>query len=221
MFKLLKILSLALFVAGLLSFAYPVLAQGRIGASSSDCHKGNVYCEYPGKCHDYVDSNNDKYCDRSIPSTGTSTTSVNNSSNNQNAVTSTASSVPTTVDNSTSATVNAPQNGQSNVSKYNVLLVFIIVVIAYGTTYVLSLTNIIKTLLHRRIWNIALLVITIIMLVLSLLITLRGEYNLTIQLPFDLTFWHVETGIIMGIIAAFHMAWHWRYFFRIKPAANA
>ncbi len=191
MSKTLKILCIGLLVLGILSCAYPVLAQHSSTLSSSSCHKGNVYCEYPGKCHDYIDSNNDNYCDRSIPSSGAGT----------------------------GATVVSTVSIDSD-SRYNLLLIMIILIIAYGITYFLSLKKTIKSSLHRKIWNIALLVSATIMLILGLLLTLREEYNISIQLPFDMTFWHVETGIIMGIIAAFHIAWHWRYYFRIKPAAQ-
>jgi hypothetical protein len=223
--KFLKIFCFTLLVVGLLSFAYPVLAQGRSGPSSEGCPKGNVYCQYPGQCHDYVDSNNDNYCDRSIPTSTTSTVAASSttpaaSSSSQGAVANTTSSASATVSSDTSTTVNAPGNGQSDGSKYNLLLVFIIVIVTYGVTYVLSFTKVIKTLLHHRIWNIVLLVAAVVMLILGLLLTLREEYHLMIQLPFDLTFWHVETGIIMGIIAAFHIVWHWRYFFRNKPVTN-
>jgi hypothetical protein len=224
--KSLKIICIGLLVLGLLSFAYPVLAQGSSGLTASSCHKGNVYCEYPGKCHDYIDSNNDNYCDRSISLSGAgsgatviSTASVN-SGYGESDVTAASSTAFTPTNNSSSVVVSAPGNSPDSDSGYNLLLIMLIVIIAYGITYFLSIKKIINSSLHRKIWNIALLVSATVMLILGMLLTLREEYNLSIQMPFDMTFWHVETGIIMGIIAAFHIAWHWRYYFRIKPAAQ-
>ncbi|MDD5648026.1 MAG: hypothetical protein PHY03_03740 [Dehalococcoidia bacterium] len=224
--KTLKKLCIGLLVLGILSFAYPVLAQDSSTLSSSSCHKGNVYCEYPGQCHDYIDSNNDNYCDRSIPTSGagSGTTAISiapvNSGYVEKDVTVASSNASTSANNSSSGVVSAPGNSPDSDSRYNLLLIMIILIIAYGITYFLSIKKIIKSSLHMKIWNIALLVSAAIMLILGLLLTLREEYNISIQVPFDMTFWHVETGIIMGIIAVFHIAWHWRYYFRIKPAAR-
>jgi hypothetical protein len=47
-----------------------VSASGEGSAADSywdSCRKGKSNCEYPGECHDYVDSNGDKICDRSQP----------------------------------------------------------------------------------------------------------------------------------------------------------
>ena len=100
---------------------------------------------------------------------------------------------------------------------YHLLPIFLTIIITYGITYILSARKVISTLLHRRIWNFVLMVSAIAMLILALLLTMGIEYGLFIPLPFDIIFWHVEAGIVMGIIAALHIAWHWRYFFRLKP----
>jgi len=208
-----------LLALGLLSFAYPIMAQGA-GNTASVCRKGNIYCEYPGKCHDYIDSNNDNYCDRSIPASGAIPSSdvdsggQANSDHDTSEATNISSSASALINSDLTAGAEAPVNSPTSGPRYNLLPIFFIIIIAYGTSYLLSTKKVINASQHRRIWNIALLVSAISMLILGLLLTLYEEYVLTMQMPFDLTFWHVEVGIIMGIIAAFHIAWHWRYYFR-------
>jgi hypothetical protein len=223
MIKILKTFSVILLVLGLLSFAFPAMADGRGSSSTTDCHKSKIYCAYPGDCDEYIDSNNDGYCDNSIPSSGNSTnisrTSILPSTADTTDIADTSPTISTTTPGSESATVSTQGNRQASGTDYNLLLIILIIVIVYATTYFLSAKNIISALLHRKLWNITLLISSISMLILGLLLTLREEYNMNIQLPFDITFWHVEFGIIMGMIAVFHMAWHWRYYFRIKPAA--
>ncbi len=203
--KWFKIICISLLVLGLLSFAYPVLAQNT--RSSSVCRNGNTHCEYPGECHDYTDSNNDGYCDRSASAT------VN--SNTVSPATSGAgdgSSSSSTPDASGAADAENNQNKPGAEPGYNLLLIFIIVGVMYTLSYVLSLKKVMTTVVHRKIWNAVLLVSAVAMLVLGLLLTLRVDYSLNILMPFDMKFWHVETGIIMGIIAVFHICWHWRYY---------
>ena len=221
--KIVKIFCFALLILGLLSFAYPILAQARGPVSATDCPKGRVYCQYPGQCSSYIDINNDNYCDLSIPAAAKSSNVAATPAGSANSSNSTAAT-STTISNIAKAptnTASAPAPGAGSSSKYYFLPILAIFAIAYGASYLLSIRNIISTKVHRRLWNIVLLISAAIMLVLGLLLTLRLEYRLNIQLPFDMTFWHVEAGIIMGLISVFHIAWHWRYFTRLmKPATQ-
>ena len=190
--KAVKIICIALLIIGLLSFAYPVLAQGRGGPQSNYCKENIGNCEYPGECHDYRDSNNDGHCDRIVYSSGTaSNTPAAQTTTTTNNGASSPASTTTASGSSTTGTAGTPGNAQSNGSRYNFLVLLATVVAAYGATWLLSARNVISTLLHRKIWNVILLVSAVAMLILSLLLTLREEFHLNIQLPFDLTFWHV------------------------------
>ena len=118
------------------------------------------------------------------------------------------------------ASAAAGQSRPGNTTDYNLLLIFIIIAALYICTYVLSVQKIILAAVHRKIWNLILLLSTLSMLILGLLLTLREDYHLNIQLPFDMKFWHVEAGIIMGVIAVFHICWHWRYFAKLFKPVN-
>jgi hypothetical protein len=84
--------------------------------------------------------------------------------------------------------------------------------ILYAVTWTLSARKVIKTLLHRKIWNMVLLVTMLVSAVLGLFLILTIDFNIEIELPFNMLFWHVEAGIALSIIAVFHILWHWRYF---------
>jgi hypothetical protein len=85
----------------------------------------------------------------------------------------------------------------------------------YSLTWILSVKKVIKTLLHRKIWNIILLVASMISALLGIIITINLEFDTGISLPFNILFWHIEAGIASGIIAIFHILWYWRYFAKI------
>ncbi len=38
------------------------------------------------------------------------------------------------------------------------------------------------------------------------------QLNWGLYAPFDMLFWHVETGIVMSFISFFHIGWHFRYY---------
>lgn len=230
MTKIIKITCLSLLVLGLLSFAYPVLAQGI--SNLVDCRKGHVYCEYPGDCRDYIDTNNDGYCDLSIPvnkeetatasqaaniSAATASAAASSGVQTQQSITAAAADGNNVVsqDNTSSGVLNAQGGQNRNADTYNLLLIIIAVAATYTDTYLLTLTRALTYPMHTKIWNIILLISTLVMLILGFLLTLEIDYRLNLQMPFDMTFWHVETGIIMGVIAVFHISWHWRYFYKL------
>jgi hypothetical protein len=85
----------------------------------------------------------------------------------------------------------------------------------YALTWVLSRKKVIRHQLHRKIWNIILLVSAAISALLGLFLTLNLEFDLNITLPVNMLFWHVEASIVMGIILVFHIIWHWKYFVKM------
>lgn len=95
---------------------------------------------------------------------------------------------------------------------YNFSLITITLLILYSITYILSKTNKIKIITHRKIWNILLLITFLIMGILGIILVLNIQYKTGIKLPFRVLYLHVEAGIAMTIIAIFHILWHWPYF---------
>lgn len=65
---------------------------------------------------------------------------------------------------------------------------------------------------HRRIWNVLLFFSFIAAGLTGILLILRLDLRWDIPFIRDVTFWHVETGLAMTIIALFHLAWHWKYY---------
>jgi hypothetical protein len=95
---------------------------------------------------------------------------------------------------------------------YYFVPILLVMGILYTVTWTLSARKVIKTLLHRKIWNMVLLVTMLVSALLGLFLILAIDFNIEIELPFNMLFWHVEAGIALSIIAVFHILWHWRYF---------
>ncbi|MBN1188286.1 MAG: hypothetical protein JXA46_00900 [Dehalococcoidales bacterium] len=103
---------------------------------------------------------------------------------------------------------------------YYFVPVFLALAILYALTWILSFKAKITRVLHRRIWNLVLLFSTLISALLGLFLILRIDFDINVDLPFDMLFWHVEAGIAMALIAVFHILWHWRYFAKMLQAGN-
>ena len=110
-------------------------------------------------------------------------------------------------------------NGSNRLSYYLSPIILIISVL-YGLSYLLSTKHIIKVVVHRRIWNVVLLVSTIISALLGLVLILEIDFSIDISMPFNSLFWHVESGVAMGLIAVFHIMWHLRYFQKMLKLAS-
>jgi len=211
----------------------------------NDCPRGETDCEYPGICRSYVDTNDDGICDHSQPapqedkdgdlivsSEYTSKMTVQVTENtgyetiDDNGATADDSEFSTDneiaiipgLNDSEPTGGNAP-DGSSRLSYY-LGPIILITGILYGLSYLLSAKHIIKVVVHRRIWNVVLLVSTIISALLGLELILGIDFNLDISLPFNSLFWHVEAGVVMGLIAVFHVMWHWCYFQKMLKIAS-
>ncbi|MBN2880882.1 hypothetical protein JXM83_02405 [Candidatus Woesearchaeota archaeon] len=107
-------------------------------------------------------------------------------------------------------------------SKYKFLTISIITIIAYVITFTLQKTKKIQTLLHKRIWNVVLLITFVVSGILGLLLVIRINYGWALTLPFNMLYWHVEAGTVMAWITIFHIFEHlnfYKYIF-IKKKTN-
>jgi hypothetical protein len=192
-----------LFATGLVgTFWGPGIAEAATGIWDS-CPKGRVNCAYPGDCHSYIDTNNDAICDRS------QSEPVSSSSSSVNTQTSPAA---TTEENTTDPEAVLSSNSSTGSRNYHFLPILAGLVVLYATTWILATKKIITQVLDRRIWNIVLAVSTLVSALLGMLLLLNLDLGWNITLPFNMLFWHVEAGIALGIVALFHIGWHWRYF---------
>lgn len=97
--------------------------------------------------------------------------------------------------------------------RYEFVGVSIILTIIYLVSFFLYRFNKITVVLHRRIWNILLLLTFLVSAILGILLVIRINYGVLFDfLPFNMLYWHVEAGIAMTIISLFHIGWHWRYY---------
>jgi len=92
------------------------------------------------------------------------------------------------------------------------LNIAVVISLFYGLTYFLAKRKIIKSVTHKKIWNILLTISFLAMAILSVLLIIQINSGNTIHLGINILYWHVITGIIMTVITLFHMGWHWRYY---------
>jgi len=73
---------------------------------------------------------------------------------------------------------------------------------------------------QRKIWNLALASFFLSTALLGILLVVRISHGVTVPLPFNMLFWHVETGIAFSVIALFHAFWHLSYFKAVFRKTN-
>jgi len=154
--------------------------------SALDCPKGLINDSYPGNCGLYTDTNNNQICDHSEEQ-------IIQKADSQELESKNLAISP-------------------NVRQYYFLLILLILIVLYLISYFLSKKQKILMTTHKKIWNLFLLIAFLGVGISGLLLVIKIQYNININWPFNLLFWHVETGIVMTIISIFHVLWHWAYF---------
>jgi hypothetical protein len=184
-----KILILSLF------FLMPIVSF----ASWDDCPHGKTdgSCEYPGECGRYTDTNNDAICDHSQEN-------PNKQINNFD--------IQVKQNLSSDELEKTTKQTAQESRQYPLFVIAALITILYGFTYILTQNKTITVLTHRKIWNGILTVVFLTTSLLGVLLILQINSGKVFNLPFDLLYWHVVTGIVMMVIALFHMGWHWKYY---------
>jgi hypothetical protein len=221
------------------------IAQASSGLWNS-CPKGKVNDYYPGDCHDYIDTNRDNICDRSQPApvpattksqpataavitpavTSTSTPTLASAGTAITTTTTTAAVIAdTAADNSGGTDARNGDgtgggSGSNNSSSYYFIPIAATCIALYGISWLLSAMKKFKVLTHRKIWNVVLGITMLGSTILGLVRILIKDYAMTINLPFNALFWHVEISIVLGVIGLFHIIWHWRYFAKMLGMGN-
>jgi hypothetical protein len=164
----------------------PIISS--VALAWNDCPFGLVDDPFPGLCSRYVDTDGDGICDRSQLAPEERSQSQENT------------------DASTT-------NQQSIVdTKYFFIPIAVCMIVIYSLSLLLSKKKKIKVSIHRKIWNVLLLITFLVTGILGLLLVFRVSFSLAIPYLSDLLFWHVEFGIAMTMISIFHIIWHWNYF---------
>ena len=159
-----------------------------------DCPYGEVNSPYPGDCNRYIDTDNDGICDHSQSSPEDRNIEIMN-----------------TQAEDKDLIIN---NKQSKMT-YHLIPISLFLILLYFMTHILSKKKIISIVNHRKIWNLLLLITFLISGLSGILLIIEINFGITIPLPFNALFWHVEIGIVMFVISIFHTFWHWAYFKRI------
>ena len=160
-----------------------------------DCPFGLINDPYPGECSRYVDTDNDGICDLSQLAPG-----------------------DREVLNITSE-IKYKNDIKTSIQNYNFLPISLILIFFYALSSFLVKKEAISLANDRKIWIFLLLITFLISGILGILWVIRLDFGWRISLPFNILFWHTETGIAMTVISIFHIIWHWPYFkklFRFK-----
>ncbi len=103
---------------------------------------------------------------------------------------------------------------------YEFIPIFLIVIFAYLISYVFYNENEITRATHMRIWNVILLLSSLILIFIGLVLTTLIEYSINATLAFTILFWHVEIGIALVPIAFIHIHLYWKSFKKITLGLN-
>jgi len=159
-----------------------------------DCPNGLVNDKYPGSCPRYIDTDNDGICDHSQPAPED------------------RDSFKTTNQGSLQEENNA---STKKAKDYYFKQITLVLLAGYGVTFLLTKLGKISTVQHRKFWNIGLTLSFLVNGLLGVLLVIKISYGIDIVFPFNILFWHVETGIIFAMVAIFHFAWHFPYYKRL------
>ena len=97
-------------------------------------------------------------------------------------------------------------------NNYHFLLLLLITFFTYFLSLFLVKSKIISLIIHRRIWNIILLISFLISGLLGLILAFSIDQKLSISWYLPFLWLHVEFGIVMALVSIFHTFWHLPYF---------
>lgn len=97
-------------------------------------------------------------------------------------------------------------------NNYHFLLIFLVTFALYFFSLFLVKIKKISLLVHRRIWNIILLISFLISGILGLILAFSIDQKLAISWYLPFLWFHVEFGIVMALVSIFHTVWHLPYF---------
>lgn len=105
---------------------------------------------------------------------------------------------------------------------YPLIPVALIIISAYFITWLFSKWELFPKKLHRKFWNILLLVTFLISGLLGIFSVVKINYKLEIPNYENYLKWHVAFGIGMVFISFFHLWWHLKYYFswRLKSTRS-
>ncbi|HHW60048.1 MAG: hypothetical protein WBL11_07615 [Bacteroidales bacterium] len=214
-----KRIAIIIFTAYILVFCVNINAQ----TTKHICD--NVNCT--GNCGKYIDDDQDGYCDFGIKLENKNIDTIS-----QNMTLSSVDDVPN--DNGINNNfihktiqqylVNYQNHFnvlpvlRLNIKKrsYNLIEIGATTIILYLLSWILSKNKVISKRLHKRIWNLLLLISFLVSCLLGILLIIQINYDFPHKVLYnDFLYWHVQIGIVMVLIGIFHALWHIPYFKKI------
>ncbi len=95
---------------------------------------------------------------------------------------------------------------------YNLILISALTLGFYLVTHLLKRFGVISKTVHRRIWNLVLLLTFLVSGMLGLLLVVQINYEILGGWYRTFLYLHVEFGISMALVAMIHALWHIRYY---------
>ncbi len=178
-----------------------------------DCPYSEVDCSYPGECSRYIDTDNDGICDHSQAAPEDRETTIVKETEDQIASTKVADGDDLDEKSVVLSEENKDKNKKNSIStNYYFVPISIIIILLYFLSFILYKTKKMSFVVHKKIWNVLLLITFLISAILGLLLVIRIQFGLVMNPPIDVLFWHVVAGIPMAIISIFHVLWHLNYY---------
>jgi len=99
-------------------------------------------------------------------------------------------------------------------NNYYSIIITISVIFLYAITWLLVKFKKIKPQSQKKLWNFLLLINFAISGILGIILAVIVDLNITSVWYKEMLWFHVEFGIVMGVISVFHFFWHFRYYFK-------
>ncbi len=222
--QLLKLVFSLIFLLALTFLNHP-------DAFAQDCPFGIENCR--GGCGRWIDNDGDGICDKSLKSFILPDTIKNidtSQSGNINTKVKDTFKLPDNHENQTNkrkknftgkitiiSSDNFDRRGLTAIShkaphRYNLILYSGLTIGFYLLSLLLLYLKVFTKKIHRRIWNVLLLMTFLISGLLGLLLVVQINYKILSSWFIRFLHWHVDFGIAMALISVFHIIWHFTYF---------
>ncbi len=103
--------------------------------------------------------------------------------------------------------------GKKNTSPYHFITVSVATMSGYVLSMILVAVHFIKRSMHRKFWNLILLVSFLISGLLGIFLAIQINYDLPVKNLTPYYLLHVDAGIIMAILSLIHFYWHRKYYY--------
>ena len=215
----------------IVNIIFSFLLANSIFAQSQNYHCPWNEIDCQGKCGRFTDSRGDGFCDYGQLSSALKKDSVlendsivkNTTISDKNTNSINKPSVQETerrenANNIDKNDLNKPEKNKIKPVKarsYNLLLISSLCIILYFFTWLMFRFKVIRKYIHRKIWNILLLLTFLISAIIGIILVVLINYSINSIFVRDYLYWHVQFGIAMTVISIIHIIWHWKYFFNI------